>query len=203
MSGVRYQQVYDASQFSVISEGGGFINAIAFRPSQSSTLGATADASDLQINLSTTAHGPDGLSSQFAQNVGPDDAIVFGPGPISLEGFFSTGSSPQAFEMLISFANPFYYDPRAGNLLMDIRNYSGGHTFGSMSGEFAVGDPVSRVLGRIDSPSADILSDSFGLVTAFSVTPVPEPSSWFLLLAGGLPLGFWLGRGRLRKGARR
>src|SRR5439155_473356 len=78
----RLQQVCDASQFSAIAPSGGWINAIYFRVD-----GGVFTATDpsMQVNLSTTSKGPDGLSSVFAENVGSDDKIVFGPGALTLD----------------------------------------------------------------------------------------------------------------------
>src|SRR5436305_1883326 len=69
---MRYQQVYAASQFGALPPGGTNLIGIAFRVDAgfggfSSTLPA------VQINLSTTAKAPDGLSATFAINIGTDD----------------------------------------------------------------------------------------------------------------------------------
>jgi|ERR1043166_2837443 hypothetical protein len=193
---LRSQQVYGASQFSSIAQGGGWIDAILFRVDAGSYLGAAATATNIQINLSTTTKAPDGLSPTFAQNVGADDKVVFGPTGLTLIGGGSIGGGPQPFgELKISFNTPFYYDPTAGNLLMDVRNFAGGRSFGLFDGELTIGDSVSRVVGFVDAPSI-FASDSFGFVTQFEVTPVPEPSSWGLLALCLGGLAFWQWRER-------
>src|SRR5580704_9366006 len=73
---IRYQQVFDASQFSRLTPGGGLINRIAFR-GHGPGVPFTGTVPQLQVNLSTTQKSPDGLSSTFADNVGPDDTRVF------------------------------------------------------------------------------------------------------------------------------
>jgi hypothetical protein len=77
---MRYQQVYAASQFSALSSAGESITQIAFRPDATSSVFA-AVVTSLQINLSTTSATPDSLSTTFANNVGANDKIVFGPAP--------------------------------------------------------------------------------------------------------------------------
>src|SRR5438270_496389 len=75
---VRYQEVFSASQFGLISNGGDYITGIVFRGDETFGLG-DASIANIQISLSTIARGPDGLSTTFAQNIGLDDRTVFGP----------------------------------------------------------------------------------------------------------------------------
>ncbi len=78
--------------------------------------------------------------------------------------------------MFISFTAPFYYNPNNGNLLMDIRNYSGGTdpgmNPGTIDGEFTNGDSVARLIGAANATSG-VINDSFGLITDFAVWPNP------------------------------
>src|SRR5262249_54418855 len=119
---IRYQQVFDASQFSRLNPGGGLINRIAFR-GHGPGVPFTGTAAQLQVNLSTTNKTPDGLSSTFADNVGADDAQVFS-GPLSAAITFT--GNPTNFEVVINFTTPFFYNPAKGNLLLDVRNSQGG-----------------------------------------------------------------------------
>src|SRR5690242_878780 len=64
----RYQQVYASSQFGA----GGLITQLAFRPDGLVGHAFSVTISNIQIDLSTTIAAPDGLSSIFASNVGPD-----------------------------------------------------------------------------------------------------------------------------------
>ena len=194
---LRWQQVYGASQFSAIDHGGGWVDAVSFRVGGGSA-GYIAGVSNLQINLSTTGKGPDGLSAVFADNVGVDDKVVFGPGPVALSGIFG-------FDVRIPLSSPFYYDPTAGNLLMEIRNYSGDFWQGRggyLNGDDILGDSISQIFGGVNEQSA-FLVRTFGLVTDFSVTPVPEPSTLLLLAAGGIPVAAWLRCRARRKGGER
>jgi hypothetical protein len=186
----RYQQVFDASQFSSINLAGGWINGMILRADGGSVLGGPGySVPSLQINFSTTSKLPDGLSSTFAQNVGADDTVVFGPALRGVGALYVNGSSPQPFYELqaISFSNPFFYDPLRGNLLMDIRNNSGGTGSGAFDAELTSGDAISSVIGFSDSQTA-FYNGSYGLIFDFQVTPVPEPSSMFIFLFG-IPVG--------------
>jgi hypothetical protein len=184
----RYQQVYDASDFA--SSGPILITQIAFRPDAFVGRAFMSILPDIQINLSTISLGPDGLSLVFANNVGLDDTIVLARGPLSLSSNF-TGpqGGPLDFDVVITLTTPFFYNPAAGNLLMDVRNFGGGMTT-VLDAQDTTGDSISRVFttisspGGVDSPNAGH-SDSAGAVTQFTYTSVPEPGAGGLLLVGG------------------
>jgi hypothetical protein len=171
---MRYQQVFDASQFSRLNPGGGLINRIAFR-GHGPGVPFTANAAQLQVNLSTTSKAPDGLSSTFADNVGPDDTQVFS-GPFQTAVTFT--GDPTNFEVVINFTTPFYYDPAKGNLLLDVRNMQGSTEVPpndqELDGTSATSDSVSRVYndGDVTAAKAGQIGgvdekDSYGLIARF------------------------------------
>ena len=172
---MRYQQVFDAGQFSRLNPGGGLINRIAFRGHGPGTP-FTGSVAQLQVNLSTTTKSPDGLSSIFGENVGPNDTQVFS-GPLQAAVTFT--GDPTNFEVVINFTTPFYYDPAKGNLLLDVRNLQGGTevppTDQELDGTTASGDSVSRVYNFGDA-TATVAGqtggvdekDSYGLITRFN-----------------------------------
>src|SRR5437868_3150041 len=82
LSAQRYQQVYNASQFSAFT-GPVFINQIAFRPDAQSGAAFSSTLSNVRIDLSTTSASAGTLSSTYANNVGANDTIVFS-GSLSL-----------------------------------------------------------------------------------------------------------------------
>jgi hypothetical protein len=189
----RYQQVYASSQFG----SGGFITQLAFRPDGLVGHAFSVTIGNIQIDLSTTLAAPDALSSTFASNVGPDDTIVFS-GPLNFSSSF-TGpvGGPKAFDIVIDLTTPFFYNPAAGNLLLDVRNFSGEPSglAGGFDSQFTAGDSISRALGDIAGSTAFVI-DTEGLVTEFTVTPEPGPIG---LLATGIVLIF----GRLPRRRRR
>lgn len=195
-SSQRYQQVYAASQFGGLPVGGGLITQIVFRPDATFGSAFMSTLPDIQINLSTTSAGDDGLSSTYANNVGADDTVVFARGPLTLSSAF-TGppNGPKDFDIVITLTTPFFYNPALGNLLLDVRNFGGGFTtvFDAVS---PTGDGVSRVWNQ-NVNSATGSADSAGLVTGFVI--VPEPGSAAMLVAGGGTLLAWFGWRRRRQ----
>src|ERR1051325_2211630 len=163
---IRFQQVYSASAFSQVfqsSPGGFFINTIGFRGDEQFG-GGNDRAPNFQINLSTTQKGPDGLSAVFSQNVGLDDTVVFGPGG---RNFLS---SPRQYDA-ITLSTPFFYNPSAGNLLLDVRMYSpivyppGGQAY-LIDAESTVGDSISSVFAlNVNAVTGTALTA--GLMTEF------------------------------------
>src|SRR2546422_857568 len=103
---IRYQQVYGASEFLGVVPFGGNITAILFREDAVFGQPFSTVLPNIEIRLSTTTRGPDALSSNFSENRGSDETVVFGPGPASL---FVGG---------VNLAPRFLYNPQAGNLLM-------------------------------------------------------------------------------------
>ncbi len=191
ISSMRYQQVYAASDFSSLLVPQ-LITQIAFRPDASFGAAFTSTLSDIQINLSTTTAAPDGLSSTFSNNVGLNDTIVYNRGPLALSSA-NTGPAggPKDFDILINLNTPFLYNPSAGNLLLDVRNFGGGRTT-TFDAENTTGDSVSRVRSSdVNSTTADA-NNSIGLVTRFTtqeVVPAPEPGTMSLMLIGLASLG--------------
>ena len=179
---IRYQQVYDHSQFAAFAAGGEYITQIAFRV-HSPGIAFSASIGSLQVNLSTTPKVPEALSATFSDNIGTDDTVVFPAAQVD----FSTSvagpaDGPQAFDLVITFATPFHYDPSKGNLLLDIRNSSGATHDPANDQEIDAtstgGDGVSRVynLGDVAAVTAGqtgggFQMDTFGAVTRFVSTP--------------------------------
>ncbi len=81
------------------------------------------------------------LSTTFANNVGPDDTIVFNRGPLAL-----TSAGTDLFDITINFDTPFLYDPALGNLLLDVRNFGGTpNTTPAFDSQSTFGDSISRL----------------------------------------------------------
>jgi len=180
-STIRYQQVYSASEF---APGRYLISQLAFRtdpqdpnfpvPPFSGTTGT------LRIDLSTTSASPDGLSTTFANNLGPDNTTVF-----TGQWALSTANNG-AFDMILDLTTPFLYDPSRGNLLMDVRNFGGGsidvlnNFFVTFDAQITVGDSVSRVYTGQSGDGVNLTDGipdplrSLGLVTRFAAAFVPS-----------------------------
>ncbi len=198
---LRFQQVYGASDFDQIASGGGWIsgfevNLVGGGPCCDFVLPNT------EIRLSVTRKQPDGLSPVFLDNVGVNESVVFGAGPLRIAALTGTG-----FDILIPFSTPYFYDPSMGNLLLEVRNYVGPsypvapNRAGLLAFEDTLGDSVSRVSVRdVNATSGDL--STAGLVTLFHITPVSEPST-LALLALGLGVCAWRWRNKKQGTAQR
>jgi len=197
-SSMRYQQVYGATDFVL----GGVatpqnITQIAFRPDASAGGAFSSTLLSIQIDLSTTSKAPDGLSTTFADNVGANDTVVFPRGPLALSSSNSgPAAGPKAFDIVVNLSTPFLYDPTKGNLLLDVRNFSGG-TATFLDAQITQGDSISRVLS--DWPGSTVSSstgtaDTIGLVTQFTfgaASVVPEPPTGTLIgMGAGMMFGY-------------
>jgi hypothetical protein len=202
---MRYQQVYAASQFGSIAQGG-MITAIAFRPDANYGYAFTHTIASIRIDLSTTTAGPGGLSLTFGNNVGTDDTTVFN-GTLRLSSAYSgPAGGPKNFDILIPLSTPFYYDPAQGNLLLDIRNFSNGNSGGTLIPQLDATASDPTLVGRLWAFDAAAITapyavdqDRMGLVTRFTVTPIPEPSTAVLLCAAGVAVWMrrkWVGGSR-------
>jgi hypothetical protein len=170
----RYQQVHASSEFSALA-GPHQLREIRVRPDAQFAFPAWTASTTIDMRFSTTQSGPDQLSTTFAQNVGPDETIVYS-GPV-MYGTNQTSSGtvpgPWAFDISIPFQTPFVYDPSRGHLLMDVRR--DGNPLSQVRPLDSVGDTpgdsVSR--GYSDSSAAPIgFVDSAGLIVLFVFSPV-------------------------------
>ncbi len=169
----RYTQIYDSTWF---TDGAMKITAVDFFRSS----GVDIPTFDYELRLSTTTSSSTNFSYSFDDNTGTDEVL------------FAQGSMGPALDNVLSFAGTaFEYHPDAGNLFLDFRltNYSG---TGSASFQFSQAPGSQRIysynvgatIGQTGGTGAS------GLVTRFSGTPVPEPTTLaifgFALVSMGL-----------------
>jgi hypothetical protein len=193
-SSSRLQQVYGHGAFPTIAPDSAFlIRQITFRGDERALpIFGSAHFPSVEVHLSTTSLNPDGISVVFNENIGADEKTVLGPGPVDLA--WSAGR----FATFITLDRPFFYNPVAGNLLLDIRNY-GPSTFAPLDAYDLPGDSLSITIGRADATTG-FSAVTRGLATFFTldIVPIPEPSTTaLLLLSGALALG-WKCRRSLR-----
>lgn len=181
----RFQQIYEASQFSALS-GPELITKIAFRPATSQ--GAfTYSASSIQFDLSTNKEAVSSLSTTFATNVGSDDQVVYSGALSFISAGTPGGGAAGPFDAILTLKTPFLYDPTQGNLVLDIRN------FGPPANNIFIdgGGDHSTALVYVDNSTSAATGtvQPAGLSTQFTFVPVPEASmtAFFgLLLAVGM-----------------
>ncbi|MBI1840409.1 MAG: hypothetical protein HYR88_06095 [Verrucomicrobia bacterium] len=174
---MHYQQVFDASQFKELPQGGGFIISMADRAACRSVNGFFA--TNAIIRLSTSQAKPDQMSSNYVENVGFDQITVSSTKSLFVMGYgldcFTRPGGPSSYDIM----TPFFYDPAKGNLLLDL-------TFTSTGPRVPGGDPrkrdsvaqaddsVSSIAAlSLDRAAADVVSTE-GLIVEFLVVPTPE-----------------------------
>lgn len=181
----RYMQIYSASQFSTLSAPAS-ITQITLRADQASAF--TKDFSSVDIYLSTSRHSVSELSSIFSENIGADNTLVrSGPLTIASSSTLTAGTA-RVFDVSIPLSTPFTYDPSAGNLVLEIRNFSGGES-GFLDGFRDPTATITRLVFRDGSATAtNGIVQSGGFVTEFTFATVPEPGSVVLCGVGALAI---------------
>jgi hypothetical protein len=165
-SGV-YQQVYGSSAFS----GPTAINTVEFLFPQFGNEWTDNNGS-YTIAFYLTNQPVNGLSTNPATN-----ATTL----LSSFGTFTPGLS-------YSFVgNSFTYDPALGNLLMQVMSSGTPGDSNALAYSSATGDAMSNLYRPLGGGA--LTTGTNGLVTSFSVTPVPEPSTWALMLVGFFAIG--------------
>jgi hypothetical protein len=162
----QYQQVYSSNAFSGVFN----ITEINFYvdPAHSAAL----DGGTYTLSLSETSIGVGALSSNLANNIGANNTVVY--------------SGANSLDFILS--SPYLYDPSIGNLLLNV-SIANGTSNGGYSEEAGIDPLTSRAY------SGPFLTggDQFGLVTTFTsnvLAPVPEPSTWAMMLLGFIGVGF-------------
>jgi hypothetical protein len=176
----RTQVIYDRRHFSLFPPEGASIVELRFRLDS-----GRADFSttvDLEIRLSTSDQGSDGLGTILARNVGPDETIVLPRTLLTLSGVQTSPNGPNSFSVVIPLPNQFFYNPSNGNLLMDAFVYDPGAT-GNLDWDTGFSDGVSIASGAISATFASTISRT-APVTQFVFVPVPESSTITLTLVG-------------------
>ena len=185
----EYQQVFDGTLFGRA----GYITQIAF---MSATSGFAVDATyHLSLSLGLTTKKPGT----------PDDSLASGLTPI-FSGALPVHFTALAidYDLTINLPTPFYYDPKKGNLVVDIvrpgvplfqgYGYSGKAVAGVVSfcGESPTNymESISATTDRLAGGPAFVDATPYdGLVTRFTTSPVPEPGMGGLLFLGAALCG--------------
>jgi uncharacterized protein (TIGR03437 family) len=138
----------------------------------------------VQLTLSTTqaypntANGHALPSPTYANNFGPDAAVVFkGTGSLSSPGCPPPGPCP--FDLAIPFSTPFTYDPNKGRFLIDIvSTESTGTVTGSLDGvSFSDANSSSvAVLGADPNQSSGTLTLGGFVIELQTAGSGPAPS---------------------------
>lgn len=166
----QYQQVYAASSFS----GPITITGLQFEYNFGDF------ASTYVLSLSTSQNTVGNLSANFSANLGADNQLFYSGAwitpDLSFQGLF--------------VGAPFYYDPTAGDLLLNITHNSAftpgvtSTVIGSYNEDPVPVGPVSRNYA-FDSTSSSGFTNDAGLKTIIHFeSTVPEPATWGLIIGG-------------------
>ena len=185
---LEYQQVFGSSLFGTSPV---LISSFAFRldvgyvPGPISPINLTS----LQVIMSTTSAGVDGLSTTLASNLGGDQTVVINnPSGFSQPSTtVKTNGITYDFNYVFTFATPFLYDPTQGNLLFDIQStFGAGFWNNAFDATLSNTDQTSTAFTTSGTPATSTL----GLVVQFTyTTPTPEPEMLSLLFASLMGLG--------------
>jgi hypothetical protein len=171
---MRYQQVYASGQFSAAGLTDVYITDLYFQIG-ASTHGFGSVITNIQITLSTTTKSVDGLSAVFAENVGTNETVVHSG---SLGVFQVLGS--YLLDVPVILQTAFHYRPKDGNLLMDVRNFTGATPppmqLANMRSANDPTDSVSSVVAP-DVGAGSGTPNTVGLLTGFLIPLRPDIQS--------------------------
>ena len=186
----RVQWLYLASDFDSIPEGGAFIAGHAFRADGSQTTEVTNSFGHSVFTLSTTTLSS--LSSDFADNLGDDAAIVYEGSLASTYPVSGPPEGPNPFGTGVEYQNWFFYDPSLGNLVLEEVTTVGNDLADTYKDWGQSGNSTLAA----SNPEAVSGEDNRAVIVS-QFTIVPEPSSSFLVVLGLLGLAMLRRRGRM------
>lgn len=163
-----YQQVYASSDF------GGPLSITGLTFYDSNFPSSPLNSGTYTISLSTTSAQVDNLNTtNFAQNIGADNAVLFSGALPSL----TPGGS-----FTLPFTGAFNYNPSNGNLLVNV-DISGPVDGNAYLNSYA-GD-ANGIFSRADNFGSAFYT-GYGLETGFVTLAggVPEPATWAMMLVG-------------------
>ena len=166
---VRAMKIFNAAQFESLS-GPSFLTQFAWRPD--TIVGQSGPRTvRSRIYASTTTRSVAGLSLTFADNLGPNNTLVFdGTLTWTTANLPGPGNTRQ-FDIVFPLTTPFLYDPAAGNLLLDFQLRADGSaiTYDRVSGGSAANQAVAP--GSSTAATAQFYFDT--QVTQFTFQPQP------------------------------
>lgn len=153
----------------------------------------------VDVYVSTSPNSPSSMSTTFANNIGPDNTLVFSGTNVTLSDAGCSGPGVCPFDMSIAFTTPFDYNPANGSLLAELVATGFVGTGFNDAVEFSGPENVVARVVATGSTTATTGTLGFGnSITEFTFTPVPEPACWLMTASAAALL--WMGtRRRARK----
>jgi len=204
----RFQEIFDANQFSVFGTGQ-TITQVAFRGNSGNVPnGGLAILDNIEVRLSTSSKTPQTLSSTYADNANADATLVYS-GAITFLRAYDAGT-PRSFNYIIPLQAGFVYNPALGGLLLDIRVIQGLNPSSQSPVPTFDYSTITNSLGVVRSQSATTTgySDATGSVFSghgfpvqltYEPTAAPEPATLMMMGTGGMGLLLAGGMRRRRK----
>jgi len=170
---LRAQSIYSSVHFP--PDIGLLITELRYRPDYFYGRPFTTTVANIRFNLSTTTRNPESPSPNFASNVGSDDTVVFS-GALSISSqFLGPANGPKEFDIIVPLATPFLYNPAAGHLLVDVRNFSGAPDASAVGGRGDPNDGGARVGGALGSATGGADNGVEALQIIYIPTNQPPP----------------------------
>lgn len=94
-------------------------------------------------------------------------------------------NGPRSWGFVFSFDTPFYYNPAAGDLVLDLATSNGTDAFAMLDMERG-GSDMRYVFayGGTSTVGAGNVSFAGGPISRLTVAPIPEPATWAAMLTG-------------------
>ena len=187
---IRSQQLLGSGQFSSVS-GPLLIDQLSFRAAPG-TGPVDFTMTSLNLYLSTSPKFPNTggplMSTTFADNVGPDNTLVFS-GPVTGSSPGCAGPAVCPFDINLNFTTPFLYNPTHGRLLLDLQitgliGVDG--KFDAVSFASPNGGSIANVSGELNGATGNFGFD--GDIVQLRYTTVPEPGPAALVFVGAAAL---------------
>ncbi|HEX6810042.1 MAG TPA: hypothetical protein VF384_00340 [Planctomycetota bacterium] len=135
--GMRIMCVYDSSHFTnapVPVTTPILITSLKWRANDTASTWAGGTYTNATVRLATAAVDYLQTSTNWAANVGPDNTVVY-TGPVTVAGGTGSGVGvPGPFVVSIPVVPPFFYDPNAGDLVVDTEHIPSAYSGGSLPG---------------------------------------------------------------------
>lgn len=174
----RFQNVYEREDFFEVIPQGGIISEIALRMDDSIQRDLVGQVQDLEIRMSITPALDPIRTLEFSANVGNRVITVFGRKALEYAAI-DNGLPVKDFNVRVLLDQPFAYSPAEGGLVVDYFFNKGATTTFHLDSAVGFG-----LQGGINEARASIYRGV--LISQFTVTPIPEPSTRALLVAIGL-----------------
>ncbi|MEX2093761.1 MAG: hypothetical protein WD971_13840 [Pirellulales bacterium] len=173
----RFQMLYEASMFSSL-DGPVLLTGFMARPHAVQSGPASVSVADLDYWMSTTSRTISTLSPIFAENRGADHSLVASYGPtfvFTTEDLSGPGDTRQ-FDVAHIFDAPFFYDPAAGNLLLEMRTHGttlvSGSEFRTSACSTGSSCPMRMVISIGSDDATSGVYQNFGEIDLFLYEPI-------------------------------